>query len=157
MKIAINACYGGFSLSNRAIKAYCDRKGIPCHFFRQDGFRSPYVRISDKEAFSDTSIFGVSAFRCETVDAIPSQDGWHEMTMDQRVESNKAYEAVEVPNCRDLPRDDLDLIAVIEELGESANGQCASLRIVEIPDGVDWEIDEYDGYEHVAEKHRTWA
>jgi hypothetical protein len=30
------------------------------------------------------------------------------------------------------------------------------LRIVEIPDGVEWHISEYDGIEHIAENHRTW-
>jgi hypothetical protein len=25
-----------------------------------------------------------------------------------------------------------------------------------VPDGVDWELSEYDGIEHVAEAHRTW-
>ena len=53
-------------------------------------------------------------------------------------------------------RSDPDLIAVIEELGERANGFAAELGIVEIPEGVKWHIDEYDGSEHVAEDHRTW-
>jgi len=48
------------------------------------------------------------------------------------------------------------LIAVIEELGEEANGRCAEIAIVEIPDDVEWEVDEYDGKEWVAEIHRTW-
>jgi len=54
-------------------------------------------------------------------------------------------------------RADPDLIAVIEQLGKKANGSCADLKIVEIPDDVEWEISEYDGNEHVAECHRTWA
>ena len=56
-------------------------------------------------------------------------------------------------------RSDSDLIAVIEELGEKANGWAAELAIVEIPDDVNgnWYIDEYDGLEHVAERHRTWS
>ena len=58
--------------------------------------------------------------------------------------------------CRDIPRDDPQLIEVVSKLGKDANGTCASLRIVEIPDGVEWEIDEYDGNEHIAEKHRIW-
>jgi len=33
----------------------------------------------------------------------------------------------------------------------------ADLKIVEIPDGTNYEIDEYDGNEHVAEVHRTWS
>ena len=56
-----------------------------------------------------------------------------------------------------LERDDLILIAVVEELGEAADGGCAELKIVEIPDGVNWQIEEYDGLEHIAEVHRTWS
>jgi hypothetical protein len=46
---------------------------------------------------------------------------------------------------------------VFKELGDVANGFAADLKIVEIPDGVDWEIEEYDGNEWVAEVHRTWS
>jgi hypothetical protein len=53
-------------------------------------------------------------------------------------------------------RADPDLIAVIEEMGEAANSWAAEIAIVEIPDDVEWHIDEYDGREHVAENHRTW-
>jgi hypothetical protein len=55
------------------------------------------------------------------------------------------------------PRNDPDLIAVIEEFGDDAHGWAAVLKIVEIPDDVEWQIEEYDGREHIAEKHRTWC
>lgn len=48
------------------------------------------------------------------------------------------------------------LVEVVEQLGESANGKFAELKVVEIPDDVQWTIEEYDGAEWVAEKHRTW-
>jgi hypothetical protein len=54
-------------------------------------------------------------------------------------------------------RDDKDLIAVVEEMGEESWGQSAELAIIEIPDDVEWHIDDYDGIEHVAENHRTWS
>jgi hypothetical protein len=54
------------------------------------------------------------------------------------------------------PRNDPDLIAVIEEFGDKSYGWAATLRIVEIPDDVDWYVEEHDGLEHIAEKHRTW-
>lgn len=57
----------------------------------------------------------------------------------------------------DLARDDAYLVRVVRELGEDANGDFAYLKIIEIPADVDWEIDEYDGREWVAEKHRTWS
>jgi hypothetical protein len=36
------------------------------------------------------------------------------------------------------------------------NGDFAELKVVEIPDDVQWQIEEYDGKEWIAEKHRTW-
>jgi hypothetical protein len=47
-------------------------------------------------------------------------------------------------------------VQVVEQMGDAASGSHSELAIVEIPDDVEWEIDEYDGREHVAEKHRTW-
>jgi hypothetical protein len=55
-----------------------------------------------------------------------------------------------------IARDDPVLVAIVRELGKSANGKYADLKIVEVPYGVDWTIEEYDGVEWVAEKHRTW-
>lgn len=57
----------------------------------------------------------------------------------------------------DIPRDDSDLIDIVETMGlEESSGDFASLKIVEIPDDVDWYIEEYDGIEWVAERHMTW-
>lgn len=57
---------------------------------------------------------------------------------------------------RDIPRDDPYLIQIIKELGDKANGSYAELKIVEIPEDVDWIVEEYDGREWIAERHRTW-
>jgi hypothetical protein len=49
------------------------------------------------------------------------------------------------------------LISAIEEVGiENASGSLGNIKIIEIPDGIDWEIDDYDGIETVREKHRSW-
>jgi hypothetical protein len=57
---------------------------------------------------------------------------------------------------REIPRDDPILIQIIRELGDDADTRFCTLKVVEIPADVDWQIDEYDGLEWVAEKHRTW-
>ena len=61
---------------------------------------------------------------------------------------------------RDIDRDDPALVSVVREMEQqepgSANGLYAELKIVKIPADVDWQIAEYDGWEWVAEKHRTW-
>lgn len=54
-------------------------------------------------------------------------------------------------------RDDPHLVQVIEELGSVASGSFASLKVVEIPDDVKWDIEEYDGSEWISEQHRTWS
>jgi len=75
--------------------------------------------------------------------------------------SEEAYKYLDLPwdgygdefeNHRENPR----LVEVVETLGNKASGRCANLRIVEIPDDAEWYIDEYDGWETVREKHRTW-
>jgi hypothetical protein len=58
----------------------------------------------------------------------------------------------------DICRDDPILLQVIDQMGVSeCEGNFSRLKIVEIPDGVEWEIAEHDGKEHVAECHRTWS
>jgi len=55
-----------------------------------------------------------------------------------------------------IPRDDEHLIAVVELMSEEANNRFSELKIVEVPDDVNWYVEEYDGREWVAERHRTW-
>jgi hypothetical protein len=49
------------------------------------------------------------------------------------------------------------LIAAIEKIGQKeASGSLAKIRVIEIPDGIEWEISDYDGIETVEERHRSW-
>ena len=57
---------------------------------------------------------------------------------------------------RSIARDDEKLIRVVEKLKEKANGHSAHLKVVSIPDSVNWQISTADGIEHVSEVHRTW-
>lgn len=57
----------------------------------------------------------------------------------------------------EIPRDDADLVAVVEQWGATANGDYARLKVVEIPADVKWQIEEYDGMEYIVEVHRTWS
>lgn len=60
----------------------------------------------------------------------------------------------------DFIRDDPVLIQVIEDIGlDAASDTFCKLNIIEIPDDVPedgWEIQDYDGAEWVAERHRRW-
>jgi hypothetical protein len=56
----------------------------------------------------------------------------------------------------ELERDNPNLVEVVEKLSRQANGKNAQLKVIEIPDDLEYTIEEYDGLEWVAELHRTW-
>ena len=91
-KIVINACYGGFGLSELALLEYKRRANVTDQYFFD----------------------------------------------------------------YNITRDDQHLVDIVTEWGPTAASSYADLRIVERPDGVEWQIEEYDGDEWIAEKHRTW-
>lgn len=73
--------------------------------------------------------------------------------------SQKALDMLGMKNFyeKDVLRTDPKLIKVVRALGEEANDRFSKLEIIEVPDDVQWQIEEYDGIEWVAEKHRTWG
>ena len=134
MKIVINECFGGFSLSDEAC-IECIKRGMTV---------SNILTEPDKDA--DFS--------------------YHPPKEDYPPEQQK--EVIDFLKIRYYigDRDQTQfrmspiVISVIEEMGETANGECAQLKIVDLPDGIGPEdiiISEYDGQEWVAEKHRTWG
>lgn len=139
MKVVINRCWGGFGLSLKGQKRLAELQGKEIYFYKQtlyefkDGV-DEYQRINDLQ---EDGLF----IRTSTKDFGEFASG---------IELNKHY-------YRDnTERNDLNLIKVIEELGEEVNTQYSKLKIVEIPDDVEWEIDDYDGMESVEEVHRSW-
>ena len=136
MKIVINTCYGGFSLSEKAMKEYFRLKGWPFYVEEKSLFNT-YWKVPLSE-------------RVQEID-------WKNATEEERIVYNEKFEK---QTCYegDIERNDPDLIRAIEIVGtEEASGKYASLKIVEIPDDVEWEIEEYDGSEWIAEKHRIWS
>lgn len=129
MKLVINKCYGGFGLSHEGVLRYAELKGITL-YYENDGFLASYYTIP------------VDEFRKLDEEAKKTRDF---------SKINSVYFST-----YDMPRTDPDLIKVVEELGAKANGEFAELKIVDIPDGVEWEINDYDGIESVHEVHRSW-
>lgn len=139
MKIVINDKYGGFGLSRKGIKRYLELKGKECYFYTQTKYNykdgiDEYTKIDE----NDKGMF----IGC--------------VTKDLGEKTNELPDKFYFSDSG-IPRDDLDLIKVIEELGSEANGKYASLKIIEIPDNIKWYINEYDGNETVEEEHRSWS
>ena len=57
----------------------------------------------------------------------------------------------------EIARDCPHLVETVRTLGPAADTRYSNLKVVEIPDGVQWSVHEYDGSEWVAENHRTWS
>lgn len=149
MKIAINECYGGFSLSPLAVKELAKMRNKECYFFEMELFTEKYKSISIEQAEKSKCWFAYS---------VPNPQDYKltERGLDgSYTDANKRSEEISLNN-RPCNRDDKDLIFIIENLGEKANGIFAKIKIVEIPDDIEYTIEEYDGREWIAEKHRTW-
>lgn len=155
-KVVINRCYGGFGLSPAAVKRFAELNGRECYLFTHAP-GNLYAHIPATVESLKNSLF-FTAFDIPNPDEVlGTQKDWHTWSEAEKKASNEAWEIHSIPTGREIDRTDPILIRVIEELGEKADGDCAELKIVEIPDGVDYEIDEYDGIETIHEKHRSWA
>lgn len=135
MKIVINTCYGGFGLSEKAVMRYAELRGLT--LYPECGpLYTTYWLVPEGEREDQTN--------------------FHTWPLEKRRVSNARLAKQTLAECEIL-RDDPALVQVVEELGADASARFADLAVVEIPDGVAWQIEEYDGFEHVAEKHRTWG
>lgn len=55
-----------------------------------------------------------------------------------------------------ISREDARLVECVETLGSKACGLFAELKVIEIPDDVEYTIEHYGGIESVHEVHRVW-
>ena len=132
MKIVINTCYGGFSLSPNGERRYLELIGQNAYFYKRSKYKctdgiNEFVKIDNIEDVSD--VF----FYCTTYDQGKVISDYPE----------------DVFNSRDIKRNDPVLVQVVEELGEESFGRCARLKVVEIEKGRWFKIDEYDGLETI--------
>lgn len=129
MKLVINKCFGGFGLSDAAYQRLIDL-GIPTCPWDNDDHGLAISDMQHPESIQDASRFAVLI-------------GGRYYASWVREDAHRSHPL---------------LVQVVEDLGgKVASGQCAKLAVVEIPDDVDWEIDEYDGNETVRERSRSWS
>jgi len=140
MKIVINRCYGGFGLSPEAVKLYFEKMNIPIYVVQMkekedwDWDKPKEYTLLDKNKYN-------SLFPWFTTKPL-NDDG----TM---VEGSHFF-------IHNIERTDPILIDVVEELGEKSWDGTSELEVVEIPDGIGYYINDYDGLESIHESHRSW-
>ena len=144
MKVVINKCYGGFGLSLKGQEEYLRLIGKEAHFYVQ-------TKYAFQEGVDEYKKVTSSHSSSSLTDVFTKDLGETYQTI-----SNEDYEKYNFYD-NDLERTDLNLVSVVESLGKEANGSHASLSIIDVPDGVKWTIEEYNGSEHIAEEHKTWG
>lgn len=131
-KVVYNGCFGGFSISDAALKRYAEIKGVTLYPEKEErfGFTTYWTVPPDQRG------------------PMLKGNAWNTATMKQRQASNEFYRKNTLSE-RDFERDDPILVQVVEELGEMANGRCAKLLIEDLPKGTLYRISEYDGNESI--------
>ena len=107
MKIVINNCFGGFTISRKCAE-----------FMASKGHKQAKAELEEDNFYGYGYVKGF--------------DGGYSRT-------------------------DPILVEAIETLGEEANGSCSELKVIEIPDDIEYYIHDYDGMETVHEKHQSWS
>lgn len=141
MKIVINKCFGGFGLSDAAYERLIEL-GIPVRKYVEEkkGTDGLYKKVSknEGEVIFDRRLSPPESDRFSKEEYEKLMGRYWETWIDR---DNRSHPL---------------LIKVVEELGKKSWGNHAQLQVVEIPDGIKFEIADYDGVETIHEQHRSW-
>ncbi|EAE6008280.1 hypothetical protein E3Z62_12120 [Listeria monocytogenes] len=139
MKIVLNKCFGGFALSHVAYLYLCELKGIDVHAYlveekdRIFHFKKIYKSHKTSNAFE--RIWYLK-------NVLPKMELSLEENWDFLEHIDLDFDGTN--------RADPDLIKTVEIFGGASNTINSTLKVVEIPDGNDFIIHEYDGFESVV-------
>ncbi|MBC2037906.1 hypothetical protein [Listeria marthii] len=140
MKIILNKCFGGFTLSHIAFLHLCELKRIDVH---------AYLVKENEGTFQFKKIdkwYKTSNNLSEHIRYLKNELPKLELSLQ---ENHNFLEYVNL-DLDGANRADLDLIRTVEIFGGAANTIYSKLTVVEIPDGNDFIIHEYDGFESVV-------
>ncbi len=144
-RVVVNTAYGGFGLSYEAVMLYARLAKVKLYGYTS---RDPSGKLDLHRAYPVTP------------EQIKGLTGRMDRAMvhysTKPIPKNGVIKEGTHFSPSDIKRDDVCLVEVVKQLGEAANGAFAKLAVVEVPSGVKWDVEEYDGREHIAEQHRCW-
>lgn len=144
MEIVINKCFGGFGLSTQALYELIKMNSSAIEKMRISEYSSNvknFQQFKDKYTWPRYKEYKDGYVWDEMIPVLFKDDYVFCLKDDYENKTERFH---------------LDVIKIVKKLGTKANGTHAKLEIIEIPDNIKWEIDNYDGMESVHEKHRSW-
>lgn len=130
-KVILNKCYGEFGVSDKVYEEYAKAKGFNLFRYEKKDI-DKFVITDNKNLFLVHYSKIYLGKQCKNI-------------------PNEAFLYLD-----DRYREDKTLIDIVEKLGEEANGIWSKLVVVEIPDDLDYVIDNYDGIETLHQKVQEW-
>lgn len=134
MKAVINTCYGGFSLSHKALKSLAEMNSA----------------ILIRKKIASPKCPPLSEF---TIDLKDGYFGHKHFSLIYKKLTCLVYE-LDRPNEFEI-RSHPDLVQVVEKLGEDSWGECAELTVME-NNGPFFCIESYDGKEEIEIYRNYW-
>lgn len=149
-ELLINRCFGGYTLSNEVLIELTKRKHKDfekLYFYCEDYSNQRYVKIKDFK-YKNGKLVNSGYFLDSLYLSYHDQGDivkYNDFKYDKLIWSDN------------WSRDDEDLIKLFKEWGsERCSGDCSKLKLVEIPNDIEYYIDVYDGLESIHERHRSW-
>lgn len=132
MKVILNKCFGGFDVSDEAYHLYAKKKGVKLYRYQveTDGYHK--------------------------TDKVDGYGSYFTKDFGDKVADGKDFDWDYCLYLDEGHREDPVLVEVVEELGDKASGFYGKLKVVEIPDGLNYVIDDYDGIETLHEDVPIW-
>jgi len=130
--VVINTCFGGFGLSQEAI----------LELYKMN---APGIKVETPKEY-----FGVD-WEEKMADTIKRKAFYGSIIYEGKILAD------EYDYAHGHLRADPKLVKVVRKMKDKSWGPYAELKIVRIPADVKWEVEEYDGMEHIAECHKTWS
>lgn len=141
MKLVVNRCYGGYTLSTKAVLRVLKLKGKKVFAYVQTN-PNDYARKVENLKLIDES------FQGELFDRIY----YFSEELDLCANGDISFDELRYKNEIDVnfDREDKDLVQIVEELDAEASTNLSELEVLEIPDKHEYYIDDYDGVERIV-------
>ena len=168
MKIIINKIHSGFGIPTQIKEMYLVKKGIEHYWYEIVKVNDNFSQVYERKHYNDLDLsvrfhFPVAHLTdigdTVTLSSDPEEGIPWEQWDSTRIHF-EGYVGEKVVGMMIESRTDPVLVEILEGLPSDYITLLKHIyhpKVVEIPDGVEWTIEEYDGLEWVAEKHRKWG